>query len=242
VFRNEGVSVKHNPEFTMLEAYQAYADYTAVRDLTRVLIQEACLAALGTTVVRRDGRECDLGGEWPVVPLYRAISAALEEEVTPATSRGRLCELAAAAHIRVDPQWGRGALVLELYERLVEAATTAPTFYTDFPADVSPLARPHRADPRLAERWDLVAFGTELGTGYSELTDPVEQRRRLTEQSLRAAAGDPEAMELDEDFLHALEYAMPPTGGIGLGVDRLVMLVTGHTVRESLPFPLVRPT
>jgi lysyl-tRNA synthetase, class II len=241
VFRNEGVSVKHNPEFTMLEAYQAYADYTTMRDLTRTLVREACVAALGTTVVRRDGTECDLGGEWPVVPVYKAISAALGEEVGPGTPGTRLRELAAGAHVWFDPQWSRGALVLELYERLVEAVTTTPTFYVDFPADVSPLARPHRRDPRLAERWDLVAFGTELGTGYSELIDPVEQRRRLTEQSLRAAAGDPEAMELDEDFLHALEYAMPPTGGLGLGVDRLVMLVTDHTVRESLPFPLVRP-
>ena len=127
-----------------------------------------------------------------------------------------------------------------MYERLVEERTTLPTFYKDFPTDVSPLTRQHRRDPRLAERWDLVAFGTELGTAYSELTDPVEQRRRLTAQSLLAAGGDPEAMELDEDFLQALEYAMPPTGGLGIGVDRLVMFLTGLSIRETLPFPLVR--
>jgi lysyl-tRNA synthetase, class II len=137
--------------------------------------------------------------------------------------------------------WGRGVVLLEMYERLVESRTTAPTFYTDFPAEVSPLTRPHRGDPRLAERWDLVAFGTELGTGYSELVDPVEQRRRLTAQSLLAAGGDAEAMELDEDFLAALEHAMPPTGGLGLGVDRLIMLLTGGSIRETLAFPLVRP-
>ena len=144
--------------------------------------------------------------------------------------------------VPLNPAWDRGQVLLELYERLVEAATVAPTFYADFPTEVSPLTRAHRKDPRLAERWDLVAFGTELGTAYTELIDPVEQRRRLTEQSLRAAGGDPEAMELDEDFLQALEYAMPPTGGVGLGVDRLVMLLTGRTIRETLPFPLVRPS
>ncbi|MFF3141128.1 amino acid--tRNA ligase-related protein, partial [Streptomyces sp. NPDC057927] len=144
------------------------------------------------------------------------------------------------AGVPYRPDDGQGDVVLEMYERLIEEKTLLPTFYKDFPTDVSPLARQHRTDPRLAERWDLVAFGTELGTAYSELTDPVEQRRRLTAQSLRAAGGDPEAMELDEDFLDALEYAMPPTGGLGIGVDRLVMFLTGLTIRETLPFPLVR--
>jgi lysyl-tRNA synthetase class 2 len=130
---------------------------------------------------------------------------------------------------------------MEAYERLVERKTVRPTFYTDFPVEVSPLACAHREDPRLAERWDLVAFGMEVGTAYSELIDPGELRRRLTAQSLRAAGGDPEAMELDEDFLDAIEYAMPPTGGLGLGVDRLVMLLTGRTIRDTVPFPLVRP-
>ncbi len=133
-------------------------------------------------------------------------------------------------------------MVLEMYEHLVESVTVAPTFYTDFPTEVSPLTRAHRDDPRLAERWDLVAFGMELGTAYTELIDPVEQRRRLTAQSLLAAGGDAEAMELDEDFLHTLEYAMPPTGGLGMGVDRLIMLLTGRTIRETVPFPLVKPS
>ena len=141
----------------------------------------------------------------------------------------------------VHPDWGPGALVLEMYEHLVEGRTVAPTFYTDFPTEVSPLTRAHRTDPRVAERWDLVVFGMELGTAYTELIDPVEQRQRLTAQSLRAAGGDPEAMELDEDFLRTLEYAMPPTGGMGMGIDRLVMLLTGRTIRETLPFPLVKP-
>ncbi|MEV0056280.1 bifunctional lysylphosphatidylglycerol synthetase/lysine--tRNA ligase LysX [Saccharopolyspora shandongensis] len=239
-FRNEGVSHKHNPEFTMLEAYQAFGDYTTMRELCRNLVLAAATAARGApTAIGPDG-EFGLDGDWPVVPVNDAVSAALGEEITADTALPRLQELCDAASVPYEEHWERGAVLLEMYERLVESRTAEPTFYTDFPADVSPLTRPHRDDPRLAERWDLVAFGTELGTGYSELVDPIEQRRRLTEQSLHAAGGDPEAMELDEDFLAALEYAMPPTGGLGLGVDRLIMLLTGGSIRETLAFPLVR--
>ncbi|MCC2277915.1 bifunctional lysylphosphatidylglycerol synthetase/lysine--tRNA ligase LysX [Streptomyces sp. ET3-23] len=245
-FRNEGVSYKHNPEFTMLEAYQAFADYDVMLDLTRELIQAAAVAANGTAVVLRaeggTGKpvEHDISGQWPVRTVYGSLSEALGEEVgpdTPVEVLRRHCDLTGVPHRH---EHGHGAIVLELYERLVEERTTLPVFYKDFPTDVSPLTRPHRKDPRVAERWDLVAFGTELGTAYSELVDPVEQRRRLTAQSLLAAGGDPEAMELDEDFLRALEYAMPPTGGLGIGVDRLVMFLTGLSIRETLPFPLVR--
>ncbi|WLW50472.1 bifunctional lysylphosphatidylglycerol synthetase/lysine--tRNA ligase LysX [Streptomyces sp. YU58] len=239
-FRNEGVSYKHNPEFTMLEAYQAYADYDVMLDLTRELIQGAATAALGSPVARKDGTEYDISGAWPVKTVHGAISEALGEEIDADTPLERLHRLCDRVGVPYTPDDGRGDVVLEMYERLVEERTQLPTFYKDFPTDVSPLTREHRLDPRLAERWDLVAFGTELGTAYSELTDPVEQRRRLTAQSLLAAGGDPEAMELDEDFLDALEYAMPPTGGLGIGVDRLVMFLTGLTIRETLPFPLVR--
>ncbi|AJC54447.1 lysyl-tRNA synthetase [Streptomyces sp. 769] len=244
-FRNEGISYKHNPEFTMLEAYQAFADYDVMLNLTRELIQGAAIAAFGTATARKadkNGRlvEHDISGIWPVKTVYGAISEALGEEVDADTDPDVLRRLCQAASVPVKPEMGRGDVVLEMYERLVEEKTTLPTFYKDFPTDVSPLTRQHRVDPRVAERWDLVAFGTELGTAYSELTDPVEQRRRLTAQSLLAAGGDPEAMELDEDFLQALEYAMPPTGGLGIGVDRLVMFLTGLSIRETLPFPLVR--
>ncbi|WP_428950691.1 bifunctional lysylphosphatidylglycerol synthetase/lysine--tRNA ligase LysX [Streptomyces sp. cg35] len=239
-FRNEGVSYKHNPEFTMLEAYQAFADYDVMLDLTRELIQGAATAAFGSPVARKDGTEYDISGPWPVRTVYGAISEALGQEVDADTELDALRRLCDRADVPYSPDDGRGDVVLEMYERLVEEKTQLPTFYKDFPTDVSPLTRQHRTDPRLAERWDLVAFGTELGTAYSELTDPVEQRRRLTAQSLLAAGGDPEAMELDEDFLDALEYAMPPTGGLGIGVDRLVMFLTGRTIRETLPFPLVR--
>ncbi|MGV4927707.1 bifunctional lysylphosphatidylglycerol synthetase/lysine--tRNA ligase LysX (plasmid) [Streptomyces sp. BHT-5-2] len=244
-FRNEGISYKHNPEFTMLEAYQAFADYDVMLNLTRELIQGAAVAAFGSATARKadaSGRlvEHDISGVWPVKTVYGAISEALGEEVDADTDPDVLRRLCRSASVPVNPEMGRGDVVLEMYERLVEEKTTLPTFYKDFPTDVSPLTRQHRKDPRVAERWDLVAFGTELGTAYSELTDPVEQRRRLTAQSLLAAGGDPEAMELDEDFLQALEYAMPPTGGLGIGVDRLVMFLTGLSIRETLPFPLVR--
>ncbi|MGW0627686.1 bifunctional lysylphosphatidylglycerol synthetase/lysine--tRNA ligase LysX [Streptomyces sp. NPDC002758] len=239
-FRNEGVSYKHNPEFTMLEAYQAHADYDVMLDLARELIQGAATAAFGRPVARKDDEEHDISGRWPVRTVYGALSETLGEEIGPGTGLALLHRHCERAGVPYTPDDGPGDVVLEMYERLVEERTGPPTFYKDFPTDVSPLTRQHRTDPRLAERWDLVAFGTELGTAYSELTDPVEQRRRLTAQSLLAAGGDPEAMELDEDFLDALEYAMPPTGGLGIGVDRTVMFLTGLTIRETLPFPLVR--
>jgi len=241
-FRNEGVDSSHNPEFTILEAYRSYADYTTMRELTQALIVDAAVAATGAPLLRRpDATEVDLTEDWPVVSVHEAVSRALGVDVDPGTPPARLRELATGAGVPVRPAWDAGQLILELYERLVEHATTRPTFYTDFPTSVSPLTRAHRTDPRLAERWDLVGFGMELGTAYTELVDPVEQRSRLTAQSLRAAGGDAEAMELDEEFLGALEYAMPPTGGLGLGVDRLIMLLSGRSIRETLAFPTVRP-
>ncbi|MDT5071524.1 MAG: lysyl-tRNA synthetase, class [Mycobacterium sp.] len=245
-FRNEGVDFSHNPEFTLLEAYQAHADYNVWIDGCRELIQNAALAANGSHVVmrpREDGtlEPVDISGEWAVKTVHGAVSEALGEHVDTDTDLATLRRLADAAKIPYQLHWDPGAVVLEMYEHLVEDRTENPTFYKDFPTSVSPLTRPHRSLPGVAERWDLVAWGEELGTAYSELTDPVEQRRRLQEQSLLAAGGDPEAMELDEDFLQALEYAMPPTGGLGMGVDRVVMLITGRSIRETLPFPLAKP-
>ncbi len=245
-FRNEGADATHNPEFTMLEAYEAYGDYTSMRGIAEHLVTEAARAVSGRSVVQGTDlegtrHEVDLLAPWPVVSVHDAVAAATGVEVTPDTPRAGLVALAERLQLDLDPRAGRGAVLLELYENLVERTTVRPTFYTDFPAEVSPLTRPHRRDDRLAERWDLVAFGAEIGTAYSELVDPVLQRRRLTEQSLQAVGGDPEAMELDEDFLIALEHAMPPTGGLGLGLDRLVMLLTSTSIRETITFPLVRP-
>ncbi|SCX33548.1 bifunctional lysylphosphatidylglycerol synthetase/lysine--tRNA ligase LysX [Mycolicibacterium fluoranthenivorans] len=245
-FRNEGVDFSHNPEFTLLEAYQAHADYNVWIDGCRELIQNAAQAANGAQVVMRPGPDgrlepVDISGEWPVKTVHGAVSEALGEQIGPDTGLPRLRELCDGAGVPYLKHWDAGAVVLELYERLVEGQTEQPTFYKDFPTSVSPLTRPHRSIAGVAERWDLVAWGVELGTAYSELTDPVEQRRRLQEQSMLAAGGDPEAMELDEDFLQAMEYAMPPTGGLGMGVDRVVMLITGRSIRETLPFPLAKP-
>jgi lysyl-tRNA synthetase class 2 len=173
--------------------------------------------------------------------VHEAVSDALGEQVTPDTDEDALRKLAARASIAIEPSWNAGQVLLEIYEHLVEAKTTLPTFYRDFPVEVSPLTRGHRSDPRLAEKWDLVAFGTEIATGYSELVDPVEQRARLTAQSLLAAGGDAEAMVVDEDFLRALEYGMPPSGGMGMGIDRLLIMLTGASIRETILFPIVRP-
>ena len=242
-FRNEGADATHNPEFTMLEAYEAYGDYTTIGALTRSLILSAARAGVGGTVVRRpDGSEHDIGGDWPWISVHEAVSAKLGEEVTADTGEDQLRKLAAQAGIAVEPAWNAGQVLLELYERLVEATTVMPTFYRDFPVEVAPLTRQHREDPRLAEKWDLVAFGTEIGTGYSELVDPVIQRERLTAQSWLAAGGDAEAMQLDEDFLRALEYGMPPAGGMGMGIDRVLIMLTGASIRETILFPIVRPT
>jgi lysyl-tRNA synthetase, class II len=205
------------------------------------MIHRVLRTVSGSTTVVRDDIAYDLGGTWRSVTVHDAISAALGEEVTVDTAVEQLRKHCDQAAIPYAPGWGTGQLILKMYEDLVEDRTVEPTFYRDFPIDVSPLTRAHRDDPRLAERWDLVCFGAEIGTAYSELVDPVEQRRRLTEQSLLAAGGDAEAMELDEDFLAALEYAMPPSGGLGMGVDRMIMMLTGRSIRETVLFPLVRP-
>ncbi|WP_244963338.1 bifunctional lysylphosphatidylglycerol synthetase/lysine--tRNA ligase LysX [Actinomyces trachealis] len=244
-FRNEGADATHNPEFTMLEAYQSYGDYHTMKDVVRDLTIAAAQAALGTTVVRGqvDGveHEIDLAAPWHSVTVCDAVSTGLGEPVGTSTPVEKLRAHASRLGISCDPRWGWGELVQELYEHLAEGTTVGPTFFTDFPAQTSPLTRPHRQDPVLAERWDLIVFGAEVGTAYSELVDPVIQRERLTAQSLAAADGDPEAMELDESFLQALEQGMPPTGGLGVGLDRLVMMLTGASIRETITFPLVRP-
>ncbi|MFG1946071.1 bifunctional lysylphosphatidylglycerol synthetase/lysine--tRNA ligase LysX [Nonomuraea sp. NPDC048826] len=242
-FRNEGADSTHNPEFTMLEAYGTYLDYHDMADLTQRMYQKAVVAALDTTVVVHDGVEVDLGlPEWPRIKLYDLVSGAVGEEVTTETPLERVRALADKHDVQWDPKWGQGKLVQELFEELVEHTLIQPTFVMDYPVETSPLARIHRDDPLLTEKWDLIGFGTELGTAYSELIDPLDQRGRLEAQSLLAAGGDVEAMQLDEDFLQALEYGMPPTGGMGAGIDRMIMAFTGKNIRETILFPLVKPT
>ena len=251
-FRNEGADATHNPEFTSLEAYQPHADYRTMRILAEQLVRAGARRVHGHDAIPvpvpgrartgAGGAELmDVSAPWPVVPVLDAVSAALGEPVSLETDPDRLLELARAHGVPTSADRGPGALIEQLYSELVEPATLVPTFYVDFPRETSPLARPHRTSPGLAERWDLVIAGMEVGTAYSELTDPIEQRSRLTEQSLRAAAGDPEAMAVDEDFLAALELGMPPSGGLGMGIDRLVMLLTNTSIRQVLTFPFVRP-
>ncbi|MFG2063380.1 lysine--tRNA ligase [Micromonospora sp. NPDC048871] len=241
-FRNEGIDSSHSPEFAMLEAYEAYGDYNTMAELTRNLVQQAAIAATGSTVVTHaDGREYDLGGEWRSVSLFGVLSEALGEEVTVRTERARLVEYADKVGVSVDPKWGPGKLAEELFEELVVPGLQAPTFVRDYPEETSPLTRGHRSEPGLAEKWDLYVFGFELATAYSELVDPVVQRERLIAQAQLAARGDDEAMRLDEDFLRAMEYGMPPAGGMGMGIDRLLMALTGLGIRETILFPLVRP-
>ncbi len=239
-FRNEGVDATHNPEFTSVEAYQAWADYTDMRRLTCDLLREVAVAVHGAPVAVHGDHRCDLSGEWPVITVHEAVSRAAGVDLTPGSPAAEVAAACRKHDVPAPDGASAGALVLGLYDDLVEPATTAPTFYVDFPLDTSPLTRSHRDDPRLAERWDLVAWGAEIGTAYTELVDPVEQRERLIEQARRRAV-DAESMQVDEDFLSALEYAMPPTGGLGLGVDRIVMMLTGVGIRETLAFPFVRP-
>ncbi len=242
-FRNEGADSSHSPEFAMLEAYEAYGTYDTMAALTQNLVQTAAQDALGTTLVTlTDGTEYDLGGDWAQVSMYPAVSEALGEEITPETSVERLQSFADRFEIALDPKkTNHGKLVESLFEHLVGDHLHAPTFVRDFPVETSPLTRDHRSIPGVVEKWDLYVRGFELATAYSELVDPVIQRQRFEAQALLAAAGDEEAMHLDEDFLAAMEYALPPTGGMGMGLDRLLMAITGAGIRETILFPLVKP-
>ncbi len=241
-FRNEGADSSHSPEFAMLEAYQAYGDYHSVAELTRSLILGSAKSVFGSTqVTLSDGTEYDFGGEWKKITLYGAISEALGEEITVNTSYERLREIAEKVELSVDPVWNHGKLSEEIFEHLVADKLHEPTFVFDFPEDTSPLTAGHRTEPGLTEKWDLYVRGFELATGYSELVDPVIQRERFEEQARLAAQGDDEAMNVDEDFLRAMEYGMPPSGGMGMGIDRLLMALTGNGIRETILFPLVKP-
>ena len=239
-FRNEGADSTHSPEFAMLEAYQAYGDYSSIADLTQELIQNAAVAVAGsTTVTWADGTEFDLGGDWARISMYESLSEAAGVEITPATPLDDLAALADREGVEVKlPTHGK--YVEELWEHFVKGGLDRPTFVLDFPVDTSPLVRDHRELPGVVEKWDLYVRGFELATGYSELVDPVIQRERFVEQAKQGARGDVEAMRLDEEFLRAMEHGMPPMGGMGMGIDRLLMTLTGLGIRETILFPLVK--
>jgi lysyl-tRNA synthetase, class II len=240
-FRNEGLDSTHAAEFSMIEAYQAYGDYDSMAVLSQELIRNAARAVGRTVVTGRDGSTIDLDLPWREATLFELVSEAVGETVDVTTDAATLTKLAEQHDVALRPGWNAGEIALEIYEKLVEHTLIQPTFVRDYPEAVRPLAKPHREIPGLVEAWDLIINGVELEAAYSELNDPVIQRERLVAQSLLAAAGDPEAMELDEDFLRAMEFGMPPAGGMGMGVDRLVMLFTGVGIRETILFPLLRP-
>ena len=242
-FRNEGLSPRHNPEFTMLECYQAYADYRDMMALVQALVQRAAREAVGTTSLEYAGRPVELGGEWPrrrMLDLVREAAGA--PDLTYDTPIEEVRALCRHHDVHVEDPWGVGKLVLELYEKLVEGALWDPTIVVDYPVEVSPLARRHRGDPHVTERFEAIVVGRELANAFTELTDPDDQRLRLEAQASAKAAGDEEAMAVDEDFLRAMEYGMPPMGGLGVGVDRLVMLLANvQTIRDVILFPTLRP-
>ena len=241
-FRNEGADSSHSPEFAMIEGYQAYGDWNTMATLTKDLIQESAMAVFGSHVVtHHDGRQLDLGGTWREASLYDLISDGVGVQVTAQSSYDELKAIATKLGMKIDPKWITGKLAEEIFEHVTEGQLNEPIFVRGYPVDTSPLVRAHREIPGVVEKWDLYVEGFELATGYSELIDPVIQRERLVEQASLGAKGDVEAMPLDEDFLRAMEYAMPPMGGFGMGVDRLLMALTGLGIRETILFPLVKP-
>jgi lysyl-tRNA synthetase class 2 len=224
----------------MLESYEAYGDYNTMAELTQTLIQNAALAVAGSHVVTwADGTEYDLGGNWDRISMYGSLSEAAGVEITPETPVSELLQIADREGAEVHLP-NHGKLVEELWEHFVKGGLVRPTFVMDFPLETSPLTRAHRSIPGVVEKWDLYIRGFELATAYSELVDPVIQRERFIEQARQGAAGDVEAMRLDEEFLRALEFGMPPSGGLGMGIDRLLMALTGLGIRETILFPLVK--
>ncbi len=241
-FRNEGADSSHSPEFAMIESYQSFGDWNSIAALTQQLVQDAAMAVSGSHVVtHHDGRQLDFGGKWREASLFDLISEGVGQEVTPQTTLDELKRIATKLGMKVDPKWVTGKLAEEIFEHVCEGKLGGPIFVKGYPVDTSPLVREHREIPGVVEKWDLYVEGFELATGYSELIDPVIQRERLIEQASLGAKGDLEAMQLDEDFLRAMEYAMPPMGGMGMGVDRLLMALTGLGIRETILFPLVKP-
>jgi lysyl-tRNA synthetase class 2 len=239
-FRNEGADRTHSPEFAMLEAYAAYGDYNTIADLTQKLIQNAAMDVFGTLQVQlEDGEVNDLSGDWARISMFESLSEAAGMEITPETDINVLKKLADKEGLEIEHPL-HGKYVEELWEHFVKNDLQKPTFVMDFPVDTSPLVRNHRSKPGVVEKWDLYIRGYEQATGYSELVDPVIQRERFVAQVKLSAAGDPEAMKLDEEFLKALEFGMPPTGGMGMGIDRLLMSLTGLGIRETIMFPLVK--
>ena len=240
-FRNEGMDHSHNPEFTTLEAYQAYTDVEGIADFTREVIQGACLAANDSLIITYQGTVVDLSGTWPVKSMLELVSEAVKEEISFDCTLEKIKSLATSNHIAIQPQWGKGKLISELFDTLVESTLVQPVFVSDHPLETSPLAKKKSDDADLTSRYELFICGCEYANLFSELNDPVDQKERFQAQIEAKAAGDEEAMGYDEDYIRALEYGMPPAGGVGIGIDRLVMLLTDvDSIRDVLLFPQMR--
>ncbi len=242
VFRNEGVSTRHNPEFTMLELYEAYADYQDIMRLVEELVEYLAIELTGSTVLNVGDRELDVAKPWRRATMTELIEESIGVAVTLDTPIEELREIASQNEVPIKESYGPGKLILEIYEKTTESSLWGPVYVTDYPVEVSPLAREHRSNPGMTERFEAIVAGRELCNGFSELVDPEQQRIRFEEQAAQNADGDDEAMLVDEDYLRALEYGLPPTGGVGIGMDRLAMLLTGATsIRDVVLFPTLRP-
>ena len=242
VFRNEGVSTRHNPEFTMLELYEAYADYEDIMRLVEELVEHLAIELTGSTVLAVGDRELDVAKPWRRATMTELIEESIGVVLTLDTPLEELRAIASEHEIPIKDGYGPGKLILEIYEKTTESSLWGPVYVTDYPIEVSPLSREHRSNPGMTERFEAILAGRELCNGFSELVDPEQQRIRFEEQAAQNAGGDDEAMLVDEDYLRALEYGLPPTGGVGIGMDRLAMLLTGETsIRDVVLFPTLRP-
>jgi lysyl-tRNA synthetase class 2 len=243
VFRNEGIDRTHQPVYTMLEAYQAYADYTDMAALIEELVAHCAQEVCGTTKLTYQGRDLDLTPPWRRVSMLDLIEEHTGRRLDVRMSRDELVAVATEFGVeKIEASWGPGKLIAEVYEKTVEGHLWDPVFVLDYPKEVSPLARDHREVPGLVERFEPIVVGREIGNAFSELQDPVQQRERFEDQARARAAGDDEAMGVDDDYVRALEYGLPPTGGLGIGIDRLVMLLTdAANIRDVMAFPTLRP-